>query len=281
MMLYSVCAGEFKLDGGAMFGVVPKTIWNKQGLADEANLVSLAMRCLLIEVGERLILIDTGIGHKLSAELAPYYHINSDISLEQSLRQQGFSTHQITDVILSHLHLDHAGGAISMTADGTYYSTFPKATYWSCNKQWAWATENPNPREKASFRPENLLPLSKSGQLKMIDDHPSAFPKELSVLFADGHTQGMMLPIIQYKDTSILFAADLLPSIYHIPIPYIPAYDISPLTSMEEKKRILEQCVERQYIIFLDHDPVHECCTLRRGTKNIELLDTFPLSSCL
>lgn len=283
MTLLSILAGEFKLDGGAMFGVVPKTIWNQNSIADEQNLVTLAMRCLFIEVDNKKILIDTGIGNKLPTKIASHYQINSAISLASSLKKHGISCEEITDVILSHLHLDHAGGAIVQTNDGKLVPTFARANYWTSSTQWKWATENPNPRERASFRPENLEPLHASQQLQFIEPRTKSIIHPcIELYFADGHTKGMVMPLIHYKGKKIIFTADLLPSIHHIPIAYIPSYDIFPLDSMQEKQQILNLCEQENHIIFLDHDNKHECCTVKKNEKGIIALDqTFPLGTCL
>ncbi|HEX8376249.1 MAG TPA: MBL fold metallo-hydrolase [Pedobacter sp.] len=276
MNLYSIETGLFKLDGGAMFGVVPKSIWNKTTPADENNLCTLAMRSLLIEDGKRLILIDTGIGNKQSEKFLSYYHLHGDDSLEKSLAKNGFSKDDITDVVLTHLHLDHVGGAVSQNGD-TLAPTFKNATYWSNEKHWNWAI-HPNDREKASFLKENIIPLQESGQLKFIVSDNFDLTDDLKIRFTYGHTEAMMLPEITYKERKILFAADLIPTAAHIPIPYVAGYDIFPLKAMEEKKVFLREALMNNVILFFEHDSQYECCSLTDTEKGIRLKDTFRLS---
>ena len=276
MKLYSIETGNFKLDGGAMFGVVPKTIWNKTNPADQNNLVQLAMRALLIEDGNRLILVDTGIGNKQSEKFFSYYYLNGDYSLQKSLSKHGFSKDDITDVILTHLHLDHAGGAVSRIGEALV-PTFKNATYWTNEQHWAWAM-NPNDREKASFLSENLLPLQQAGQLNFIDPQSPNFPPDCTFKVSYGHTEAMMLPQLQYKVNTILFAADLVPTLGHLPIPYVAGYDVFPLKSMEEKKAILQEACDDKYILFFEHDAVNECCTLVQTEKGVRAGNIFRLS---
>lgn len=275
MKLYSIDTGLFKLDGGAMFGVVPKTIWNKTNPADENNLCTLAMRCLLIEDEGKLILVDTGIGNKQSEKFFSYYFLHGEDSLQKSLKNLGFQADDITDVFLTHLHLDHVGGAVILENE-KLVPTFKNANYWSNEKHWNWAI-NPNEREKASFLKENLLPIQESGKLKMIDPANAVFTDEISVRFVSGHTEAMMLPQINYKNQTIVYVADLLPTVGHIPLPYIPAYDMFPLQTLSEKKDFLEEAADRNYILFLEHDPDIECCTVKRTEKGIRLNETFKL----
>jgi glyoxylase-like metal-dependent hydrolase (beta-lactamase superfamily II) len=276
MNLYSIETGLFKLDGGAMFGVVPKSIWNKTTPADENNLCTLAMRSLLIEDGRRLILIDTGIGNKQSEKFLSYYHLHGDDSLEKSLAKKSFSKDDITDVVLTHLHLDHVGGAVTQKGD-TLAPTFKNATYWSNEQHWNWAT-HPNDREKASFLKENIIPLQESGQLKFITSDNFALTDDLKMRFTYGHTEAMMLPEITYKERKILFAADLIPTAAHIPIPYVAGYDIFPLKAMEEKKVFLREALMNNVILFFEHDSQYECCSLTDTEKGIRLKDAFRLS---
>ena len=275
MKLYSINTGYFKLDGGAMFGVVPKTIWNKINPADENNLCSWALRCLLIEDGNRLILVDNGNGDKQDAKFFSHYHLHGDDTLEKSLAKYGFTKDDITDVFLTHLHFDHCGGSIKREGD-KLVPNFKNATYWSNKEHWGWATE-PNEREKASFLKENILPIEESGKLKFIEVAKGndsklgdvKFSENISVRFVNGHTQAMMLPQINYNDKTVVFMADLLPSAGHIPIPYIMAYDMQPLLSLQEKRSFLKEAVEKDYILFFEHDKDHECCTLQQTERGI------------
>jgi glyoxylase-like metal-dependent hydrolase (beta-lactamase superfamily II) len=276
MQLHTINTGLFKLDGGAMFGVVPKTIWNKTNPADDNNLITLAMRCLLVEDEGKLILIDTGIGNKQSEKFLSHYQLHGDDSLRKSLNNLGFSVDDVTDVFLTHLHLDHAGGAISKENE-KLVPTFKNATYWSNEKHWNWAVY-PNEREKASFLKENLLPIQESGQLQFVNPDDASFTDRISVLFVSGHTEAMMLPQITYKNKTIVFVADLLPTVGHIPLPYIPAYDMFPLQTLTEKKAFLEEAADQNYILFLEHDPEIECCTVKRTEKGIRLAETFKFS---
>ncbi|GAB2981921.1 MBL fold metallo-hydrolase [Mucilaginibacter puniceus] len=277
MKLHTINTGLFKLDGGAMFGVVPKTIWSKTNPADENNLCTLAMRCLLIEDGDRLILIDTGIGNKQDPKFLSYYYLHGDDSIEGSLAALGFSTDDITDVILTHLHLDHVGGAIKRDGE-TLTPTFKNATYWSNQQHWDWAI-NPNEREKASFLKENILPLQQSGQLQFIEVQDGVtFTDNIHIRFVSGHTEAMMLPLIIYKEKTILYVADLVPTTGHIPLPYIPAYDMFPLKTLAEKKIFLNEAVEKEFILFLEHDAVNECCTVQQTEKGVRLKQVFKLS---
>jgi glyoxylase-like metal-dependent hydrolase (beta-lactamase superfamily II) len=277
MTLHTIDTGFFKLDGGAMFGVVPKTIWQKTNPADSSNLCTWAMRCLLVEDGNRLILIDTGIGNKQSEKFFSHYYLHGDDTLDGSLKKLGFSRDDITDVFLTHLHFDHVGGAVQHVGE-TLTPTFKNATYWSNEKHWNWAIY-PNEREKASFLKENILPIQESGQLKFIDVQDGvAFTDNFKVRFVSGHTDSMMLPLISYKGRQILYMADLLPSIGHLPIPYVMAYDMFPLTTLNEKKTYLGEALANNYILYLEHDPVNECCTLQETDKGIRVRETLSLS---
>ncbi|MGV3509816.1 MAG: MBL fold metallo-hydrolase [Sphingobacteriaceae bacterium] len=276
MNLYSIETGLFKLDGGAMFGVVPKSIWQKTNPADENNLCTLAMRSLLIEDGNRLILVDTGIGNKQSEKFLSYYHLHGDNSLEKSLAKHGFSKDDITDVLLTHLHLDHVGGAIERIGD-KLIPAFKNATYWSNEQHWNWAI-HPNDREKASFLTENILPIQESGQLKFAGQDGSEFHLEIKLRFTYGHTDAMMLPQLKYKNKTLLFVADLVPTAAHIPIPYVAGYDVFPLKSMDEKKSILQEALQNEYILIMEHDAVTECCTLVETEKGIRQGEVFKLS---
>jgi glyoxylase-like metal-dependent hydrolase (beta-lactamase superfamily II) len=294
MKLYSINTGYFKLDGGAMFGVVPKSIWNKINPADENNMCSWALRSLLIEDGKRLILIDTGMGNKQDAKFFGHYYLHGDDTLDKSLAKHGFHRDDITDVFLTHLHFDHCGGSILKEGE-ILIPAFKNATYWSNEEHWKWATV-PNDREKASFLKENILPIQESGRLKFVPHGlgdtgkrdgwqtiitgliPSVpFTENISIRFANGHTKDMMLPQIQYHGKTIVYMADLLPSAGHIPIPYVMAYDMYPLFTLNEKKSFLKEAVENNYILFFEHDPVHECCNLQQTEKGIRPKDFFKL----
>jgi glyoxylase-like metal-dependent hydrolase (beta-lactamase superfamily II) len=278
MKLYTIETGFFKLDGGAMFGVVPKSIWQKTNPADEFNLCTWAMRCLLVQDGDRLILIDNGIGYKQDERFLKHYHLHGDDTLEKSLAHHGFSKDDITDVFLTHLHFDHCGGSIERLENGTLVPAFKNASYWSNKEHWQWAVE-PNDREKASFLKENILPIQESGKLKFIDTVDGvSFTNNIKIRFAFGHTDAMMLPQISYKGKTILYMADMLPSVGHIPMPYVMSYDMFPLKTLNEKKKYLEEAVQNNYILFLEHDPVNECCTLQETEKGIRVKDTFKLS---
>ncbi|NSL89977.1 MBL fold metallo-hydrolase [Chitinophaga solisilvae] len=276
MRLYTIDTGFFKLDGGAMFGVVPKTMWNKLNPADDNNLCTWAMRCLLIEDGNRLILVDNGIGDKQDARFFSHYYLHGDATLDKSLAAHGFHRDDITDVFLTHLHFDHCGGSIRREGD-KLVPAFKNATFWSNEDHWKWATQ-PNDREKASFLKENILPIQESGQLKFIEHKDgTAFTDNISVRFASGHTDAMMLPQLQYKDKTILYMADLLPSVAHLPLPYVMAYDMFPLTTLTEKKKYLQEALDQQYVLFFEHDPRIECCTLEMTEKGIRAANTFAL----
>ena len=276
MKLHTIDTGFFKLDGGAMFGVVPKAIWHKTNPADDNNLCTWAMRCLLIEDGKRLILVDTGIGNKQDAKFFSHYYLHGDQTLDGSLARLGFNRSDITDVFLTHLHFDHVGGAVERI-DDKLLPVFKNATYWSNQQHWDWAV-NPNDREKASFLKENILPIQESGQLKFIDTVDGVdFSEDIKIKFVYGHTDAMMLPLIEYKRRKILYMADLLPSTGHIPLPYLMAYDMFPLKTLAEKKLILTEAVENNYVLFFEHDPINECCILQQTEKGIRLKETFKL----
>ena len=276
MQLHTIDTGFFKLDGGAMFGVVPKSLWQRTNPADEKNLCTWATRLLLIEDGSRLILVDTGLGDKQDAKFFGHYDLHGDDTLDKSLARHGYNRQDITDVFLTHLHFDHCGGAIARDGDKLIPS-FANATYWSNEQHWNWATVDPNPREKASFLAENILPIQESGQLRFIGEG-QALTEHIDIRMANGHTEAMMLPQIRYKGKTILYMADLLPSVGHIPIPYVMSYDVRPLTTMQERKSYWEEIADQEYILFLEHDPVNECCTLQHTEKGIRLKDTFRLS---
>ena|SRR5436190_6567707 len=294
MKLYTINTGYFRLDGGAMFGVVPKSIWNKINPSDENNMCNWALRCLLIEDGNRLILVDNGIGDKQDEKFFSYYYLHGDDTLDTSLAKYGFTKDDITDVFLTHLHFDHCGGSIVRSGE-KLIPAFKNATYWSNKTHWDWAV-HPNDREKASFLKENILPIKESGQLKYIEHRfdnktdtvglqanikvqlPSIpFTENVSVRFVSGHTQAMMLPQIKYQGKTIVYMADLLPSSGHIPLPYVMAYDMFPLTTLQEKKSFLQEAVETNYILFFEHDPQIECCDLQITERGIRAKNTFKL----
>lgn len=273
MKLYTIDTGFFKLDGGAMFGVVPKSIWNKLVPADENNMCNWAMRCLLIEDNGKLILVDNGIGDKQSEKFFSHYYLSGDATLEKSLAKHGFGVDDITDVFLTHLHFDHCGGSVKYnTAKDGYETVFKNATYWSNAKHWEWATK-PNPREKASFLSENILPIEQSGQLKFVDDDFGLFDMRM----VSGHTESMMLPVLTYKGRTIIYMADLIPSVGHLPIPYVMGYDTRPLLTLSEKETILTEMLHRDAVLFFEHDAVNECATLQMTEKGIRLGETFKL----
>jgi len=280
MQLHSIDTGFFKLDGGAMFGVVPKSLWSRTNPADENNLCTWAMRLLLIEDGERLILVDTGIGDKQSDKFFSHYYLHGEATLDSSLAKNGFHRNDITDVFLTHLHFDHVGGAVKREGD-RLVNAFPNADYWSNKQHWQWATE-PNAREKASFLSENILPIQESGRLKFIEDYENGISHpDIQIRFAYGHTDAMMLPQIHYQDKTILYMADLLPSVGHIPMPYVMSYDMFPLKTLEERAAYWKEIADNNYILFLEHDPENECCTLQHTEKGVRLKDTFALSAIL
>jgi glyoxylase-like metal-dependent hydrolase (beta-lactamase superfamily II) len=270
MTLHTIDTGHFKLDGGAMFGVVPKSIWSRLNPADENNLCSWAMRCLLIEEGNRLMLVDTGMGDKQDAKFFSYYYPHGEGHLLGSIRKAGFSPEDITDVLLTHLHFDHCGGAVYHGADGKLQLTFPRATYWSNEAHWHWATQ-PNAREKASFLRENILPIQESGQLKFWSSDNDGSFANLNLLQVDGHTEKMMLPKLRYKDQTLVYLADLIPSVAHVPIPYVMGYDVRPLLTMEEKTRLLTEAADGGYLLLFEHDPVYECATVEHTEKGVRV----------
>lgn len=279
MKLHVIETGFFKLDGGAMFGVVPKSIWQKTNPADDNNLCSWAMRCLLIEDGDRLILVDNGLGNKQDAKFFSHYYLHGDASLTGSLHAAGFSEKDVTDMFLTHLHFDHCGGGVYYQ-NGKLALTFPNATYWSNEDHWNWAIK-PNPREKASFLKENIIPMQESGHLKFIGSSADSPFHFMEITFVSGHTEKMMIPRIRYKDKVICYMADLLPSIGHIPLPYVMGYDVRPLITLQEKEAFLNEAADNQYVLFFEHDPVNQCCTVKKTEKGVRLDGTFPLSEIL
>jgi glyoxylase-like metal-dependent hydrolase (beta-lactamase superfamily II) len=285
MKLYPIEAGNFKLDGGAMFGVVPKTIWNKTNPADENNLIDIAARCLLIEDGNRLILIDTGMGNKQSDKFFGYYSLWGGHSLDGSLAKYGFHRDDVTDVFMTHLHFDHCGGSVNWNRDKTGYEVaFKNAKFWTNYNHWEWATK-PNAREKASFLSENILPMQESGQLNFIKRPEGDFgiseEMDFGIFYVDGHTEKMMLPHIQHQDKTIVFCADLIPTAGHLPLPYVMGYDTRPLLTMPEKAKFLQAAAENNYFLWLEHDAHNQIITVENTEKGIRLKEVFQMEAVL
>ncbi|MFD2602306.1 MBL fold metallo-hydrolase [Flavobacterium suzhouense] len=285
MKLYPIESGNFKLDGGAMFGVVPKTIWNKTNPADNNNLIDLAARCLLIEDGNRLILIDTGMGNKQSEKFFGFYSMWGDHNLDKSLAKHGFSRDDVTDVFMTHLHFDHCGGSVQWNKDKTGYEpAFKNAHFWTNENHWEWATK-PNAREKASFLSENILPMQESGQLKFIKRPEAGFLEQselgFGILFADGHTEKQMIPHINHKGKTIVFMADLLPTVGHIPLPYVMGYDTRPLLTIDEKAKFLNEAADRGYYLFLEHDAHNQIITVEHTEKGVRLKELHSFEDIL
>ncbi len=277
MKLYSIETGNLKLDGGAMFGVVPKSMWSKKYPVDENNLINLAMRCLLVVDGDRKVLIDNGIGDKQDEKFLKHFYLNGEETLESSLAELGLSKDDITDMVLTHLHFDHTGGSIEWNEDKTkLIPAFKNAKYWVSKAQWEWATK-PNKREKASFLGENIQPMEESGQLNIIEKEGELFPN-FNVKLFNGHTDGQVIPHIKYNGRTVVFMADLLPSTAHIPIPWVMAYDTRPLLTLKEKEKFYEEAIDNDYVLFFEHDILNECCTLQQTPKGPRLNETFKLS---
>ena len=284
MKLYALNVGNFKLDGGAMFGVVPKSVWSKIKTPDQNNMIDVTARCLLIEDGNRLVLIDTGMGNKQSEKFFSYYCRWGDQGVGRALAKHGFHKDDVTDVFLTHLHFDHCGGAIIQKENGSYETAFKNAKYWSNKNHWAWAT-NPNNREKASFLTENIYPIRESGQLSFLEKNKNRYLTRsdlgFDVLFVDGHTEKQMLPIIYYNEKTICFMADLLPTVGHIPLPYIMSYDVRPLETLREKQVFLNLAANHNYYLFLEHDSQHEIITVKHTEKGIRVDQTLLLQTLL
>lgn len=277
MELFTIDTGFFKLDGGAMFGVVPKSIWHKLNPADENNLIKMAMRCLLVQDGKRLILIDNGIGNKQDDKFFSHYYLHGEDTLEKSLNKHGFTKADITDMVLTHLHFDHCGGGIEWNSDRTNFkASFPNATYWIAEAHWN-ESLYPNAREKASFLRDNIIPMQESGQLKLLKEG-ELFHTSIDLIYSMGHTMQMMLPIIPYKGKRVIYLADAIPSQAHLPIPYVMGYDVRPLEAMKEKTAILQKAVELGDILYFEHDPFNEACTVQQTEKGIRLLEQVKLS---
>lgn len=279
MNLYPIESGNFKLDGGAMFGVVPKAIWKKTNPADATNKIDIGMRCLLIEDGDKLILIDTGLGNKQSDKFFSHFNPWGDFTLDLSLAKHGFHRDDITDVFLTHLHFDHVGGAIQWNKERTFLEpAFKNAIFWSNQNHWDWALD-PNAREKASFLTENINPIQESGQLKFVsmnnDRKTEVSELGFGIFYADGHTEKQMLPIIKYKGQTIVFMADLLPTVGHVPLPYVMSFDTRPLLTMSEKELFLTEAADNEYLLFMQHDAHHELCTVQHTHKGVRLKETY------
>ncbi len=279
MKIHPIYAGNFKLDGGAMFGVVPKSIWSRTNPADSKNMCDWTMRCMLIEYSDRLVLVDTGLGNKQSDKFFGYYYLFGNDNLEKSIKAAGFGMDEITDVFLTHLHFDHCGGAINFNASTEQYEpAFKNAKYWSNDLHWDWAV-NPNPREKASFLKENILPIQESGQLQFVNRKGTWSDGEIfpgfKALFVDGHTESQMVPYIDYQDKTIIYAADLLPSVGHIPLPFVMGYDVRPLETLKEKAIFLEDAAIKKHVIFLEHDIANECAIVHETEKGVRLKEAF------
>jgi glyoxylase-like metal-dependent hydrolase (beta-lactamase superfamily II) len=280
MQLFPIHTGNFKLDGGAMFGVVPKSLWNKVYPANENNLINLAMRCLLVVEGDRRILIDNGIGDKQDDKFFSHYYLNGEYSLVNSLKEVGFQPEDITDVFLTHLHFDHCGGTVKHSADHNDLElTFPKATHWLSKPQWEWAIR-PNRREKASFLHENMMPVHESGKLKLFDGPFELIPG-FEVRIFNGHTVGQAIPFIKINGNTVVFMADTTPTSSHVPLPYIMSYDTQPLISLTEKEAFLNEAADKNYILFFEHDFYNECCILERTEKGIKVKKTMALHEAL
>ncbi|WP_400190728.1 MBL fold metallo-hydrolase [Hymenobacter sp. B81] len=280
MNVYSLDTGLFKLDGGAMFGVVPKSLWNKLNPADANNMCTWALRCLLIEDGNRLVLVDTGIGDKQDAKFRGHFYLHGDDTLTDSLYRLGFGPADVTDVLLTHLHFDHCGGAVRRTGEDRLEPAFPQATYWSNQAHWDWAVQ-PNAREKASFLQENILPLQESGQLRFLD--PAAgladtLPMLHELRFVDGHTEQMMLPVLDYRGRTLVFCADLIPSAGHLPLPYVMSYDVRPLQTLSEKEQLLARAAAENWVLVFEHDAQVEACTVEQTERGVRLAQTLRLT---
>jgi glyoxylase-like metal-dependent hydrolase (beta-lactamase superfamily II) len=276
MKLHTIDTGLFKLDGGAMFGVVPRSMWERLTTPDSKGMCTWSMRCMLIEDGNKLILIDCGLGNKQDEKFFSHYEPHGDDTLTKSLNKLGFTESDITDVLLTHLHFDHCGGAIKREGD-KLIPAFSNATYWSNEKHWDWAI-HPNAREKASFLKENILPIQESGQLKFVEDSSTAIHPSVLIKAVSGHTESMLIPHISYMGNTIVYAADLFPSRWHIPIPYVMAYDTRPLLTLEEKLVFLPNAAENNYLLFFEHDPSVELCSLQATERGVKEKECFRLA---
>lgn len=278
MQVFSIPTGNFMLDGGAMFGVVPKSLWNKRYPADDNNMINMAMRCLLIVDGDRRILINNGLGDKQNEKFFSHYYLHGNDSLLKSLAMHGFDPEDITDILLTHLHFDHCGGSVKYNSEkNSFELTFPNAIYWASGSQWEWALHT-NRRESASFLTENIKPIEESGQLKLFDYEGELFPN-VRVRFFNGHTDGQAIPFIDYKGKTIVFTSDLLPTTAHVPIPWVMSYDTRPLITLDEKQAFIDEVLENQYILFLEHDFYNECVILEKDEKGIKAGRSFTIES--
>jgi glyoxylase-like metal-dependent hydrolase (beta-lactamase superfamily II) len=281
MQLHVIDAGHFKLDGGAMFGVVPKTLWNRLIPADENNLCSWNMRCLLIEEGNRLTLVDTGMGNKQDAKFQGFYYRHGEGDLVKSIEKAGFGTHEVTDVVFSHLHFDHCGGGVKWNSDRTRFElTFPNAKYWTHSEHWHLAT-HPNPREKATFLKENIMPIQEAGQLFFSDKEENPFGANIQPVYVNGHTDKMTMIKVAYRGHQVVFMADTIPSHAHVPIPYVMGYDVRPLETMQEKEQLLHSALDTNTVLFFDHDPTADCCTVEMTEKGIRVKNKGKLGEFL
>jgi glyoxylase-like metal-dependent hydrolase (beta-lactamase superfamily II) len=281
LQLHAIACGNFKLDGGAMFGVVPRLLWEKTNPADANNRIEMCCRSLLVEEGNRLILIDTGMGNKQSEKFFSHYDRWGEDNLDQSLRQKGFHRDDITDVFLTHLHFDHCGGAVIRNGNGILVPTFKNAVFWSHENHWKWATQ-PNPREKASFLPENILPIEESGRLKLLKGEGFLLentPLGFDIILVNGHTEKQMLPVIKYQGKTLVYAADLIPTVGHLPIPYVMGYDTRPLMTMEEKSHFLNLAYDQDFLLFLEHDPYNELISLGQTERGVRLGEKHTLAN--
>ncbi|MGD0711067.1 MAG: MBL fold metallo-hydrolase [Bacteroidales bacterium] len=276
MKLHVINVENFKLDGGASFGVVPKSIWVKTVPVDENNLINVCNRLLLVETGDHKILIDSGIGNKQDEKYLSHFQITGN-TLEQGLAEKGFSSNDITDVIFTHLHFDHVGGCVKYNNDRSKLSlVFPKANHYCSKEQWDWAND-PNPREKASYHTENYLPLFESGHLEFIHEEQELFDGIFLKMY-NGHTQGQIIPEIEYNGRKVAFMADFIASVSHIPVPYVPSFDVQPLLTLKEKTAFYERALAENIVLFFEHDYYNECCTVQMTEKGIKLKDIFKLS---
>jgi len=267
MELFKIETGSFMLDGGAMFGVVPKVLWNKVYPADENNMCILSMRCLLIKSDKQLILIDTGIGNKQSEKFFGYYFLQDQILIDKAIKHAGFDPLDVTDVILTHLHFDHCGGTVAKKNGDEYALHFPNANHWVSQQQWEWS-QSPNFREKASYLKENIIPVMESGKLKFIQKE-GAFNDNIYIRFFNGHSEGVIVPVIKFRDKKIAYVGDVFPTTAHIPISWVCGFDTKPLVSMQERADFLSEAVKNDYIFFFEHDFYNECCTLTTNEKGV------------
>ncbi len=276
MKVYSIHISDFKIDGGAMFGVVPKALWNKHYPSDEENLCSWALRSILVDTGEQKILVDSGYGDKQSEKFFSHVHLHGGLGIDGALAKYGYTRHDITDMVLTHLHADHCGGGVQYNLDRTGFElTFPNATYWVSRQQWESAM-NPNKREAEAFLSENILPMMESGQLKLVGKDQTLYPG-FDVRIYNGHTAGQLIPFIQYAGKTVVFMGDLIPSTVHIPLAWNMSYDVQPLETLKEKEEFLEEALKNDYILFFEHDVNHECCTVKETPRGVRVKDTFTL----